>query len=99
MELGYDLFYYWIDDVHFKLTNDPLDTQEAYGKVNAAIRLDLPSSGRTATLIGKNLTDEQTSSLGDSTTGVGQAGDNGPTPNYKFLDPGRQIALQLAYQF
>ena len=23
LELGYDLFYYWIDDVHFKLTNDP----------------------------------------------------------------------------
>ena len=99
MELGYDLFYYWIDDVHFKLTNDPLDTQEAYGKVNAAVRLDLPSSGWTATLIGKNLTDKLTSSLGDSTTGVGQAGDIGPTPNYKFVDPGRQIALQLAYQF
>ena len=50
-------------------------------------------------LIGKNLADELTSSLGDSTTGVGQAGDIGPTPNYKFADPGRQIALQLAYTF
>ncbi|MEM7581885.1 MAG: TonB-dependent receptor [Acidobacteriota bacterium] len=99
LELGYDLFYYWIDDVHFKLTNDPLDTQESYGKVNAAIHLDWLDSGLTVTLIGKNLTDELTSSLGDSTTGVGQVGDIGPTPNYKFVDPGRQIALQLAYRF
>ncbi|MEM1205755.1 MAG: TonB-dependent receptor [Acidobacteriota bacterium] len=99
LELGYDLFYYWIDDVHFKLTNDPLDTQEAYGKVNAAVRLERPDSGWTVTLIGKNLTDELTSSLGDSTTGVGQVGDIGPTPNYKFVDPGRQVALQLAYRF
>lgn len=99
LELGYDLFYYWVDDVHFKLTNDPLDTQEAYGKVNASIRLESPKSGWTVSLIGKNLTDKLTSSLGDSTTGVGQAGDIGPTPNYKFADPGRQIALQLGYRF
>lgn len=99
LELGYDVFYYWIDDVHFKLTNDPLDTQEAYGKVNAAVSLGRPEGRWTTTLIGKNLTDELTSSLGDSTTGVGQVGDIGPTPNYKFVDPGRQIALQLAYRF
>lgn len=99
LELGYDLFYYWIDDVHFKLTNDPLDTQEAYGKIDAAIRLGSPDDGWTVTLIGKNLEDELTSSLGDSTTGVGQPGDIGPTPNYKFADPGRQIALQLGYTF
>ncbi|MEM8960128.1 MAG: TonB-dependent receptor [Acidobacteriota bacterium] len=99
LELGYDLFYYWLDDHHFKLTNDPLDSQEAYGKVNAAISLDLVNTGLTVTLIGKNLTDELTSSLGDSTTGVGQVGDIGPTPNYKFVDPGRQVALQLAYRF
>ncbi|MEM6795834.1 MAG: TonB-dependent receptor [Acidobacteriota bacterium] len=99
IELGYDLFYYWIDDVHFKLTNDPLDAQEAYGKVNAAVSFDWPRLGLTATVIGKNLTDELTSSLGDSTTGVGQLGDIGPTPNYRFVDPARQIALQLAYRF
>ncbi|MCG8459211.1 MAG: TonB-dependent receptor [Holophagales bacterium] len=99
LEVGYDLVYYWLDDVHFKLTNDPLDTQEAYGKINASIRLGSRTGGWTLSLIGKNLTDELTSSLGDSTTGVGQAGDIGPTPNYKFVDPGRQIALQLAYDF
>ena len=99
LELGYDLFYYWVDDVHFKLTNDPLDTQEAYGKINASISLGSSSHGWTVTLIGKNLTDKLTASLGDSTTGVGQAGDIGPTPSYKFAEPGRQVALQLAYRF
>ncbi|MEM9553611.1 MAG: TonB-dependent receptor [Acidobacteriota bacterium] len=99
LALVYDLFYYWIDDVHFKLTNDPLDTQDAYGKINASVSLSSRTAGWTVALIGKNLTDELTSSLGDSTTGVGQVGDIGPTPNYKFADPGRQIALQLSYQF
>ena len=99
LELGYELFYYWIDDVHFKLTNDPLDTQEAYGKVNATVSIGPPGGSWKLALIGKNLTDELTASLGDSTTGVGQAGDIGPTPNYKFAEPGRQIALQLMYDF
>lgn len=99
LELGYDLFYYWLDDFHFKLTNDPLDTQDAYGKVNASISLGARSGGWTVSLIGKNLTDKLTSNLGDSTTGIGQAGDIGPTPNYKFVEPGRQIALQLDYRF
>jgi outer membrane receptor protein involved in Fe transport len=99
LELGYDLFYYWVDDLHFKLTNDPLDTQEAYGKINASVSLGSPADGWRVSLIGKNLTDELTSSLGDSTAGVGQAGDIGPTPNYKFAEPGRQIALQVNYTF
>ncbi len=99
MELGYDLLYYWVDDVHFKLTNDPLDTQEAYGKINASISLATAGESWRFLLIGKNLTDRLTSSLGDSTTGVGQAGDIGPTPNYKFAEPGRQIALQARYRF
>ena len=98
-DLGYDLLYYWIDDVHFKLTNDPLDTQEAYGNFNALISVGPRDGAWTLSLIGKNLDDKLTSSLGDSTTGVGQAGDVGPTPNYKFADPGRQIALQVAYRF
>lgn len=98
-EVGYELFYYWIDDVHFKLTNDPLDTQEAYGKVNATVNVGPRGGAWTVALIGKNLADKLTSSLGDSTTGVGQAGDIGPTPSYKFAEPGRQIALQLRYAF
>jgi len=99
LELGWDLFYYWKDDVHFKLTNDPLDTQDAYGKIDASVRVGPPDGVWTVSLIGKNLTDELTSSLGDSTTGVGQPGDVGPTPNYKFAEPGRQLALQLTYRF
>jgi len=99
LELGYGLFYYWQDDVHFKLTNDPLDTQDAYGKIDASISIGSPEGGWTVSLIGRNLADELTASLGDSTTGVGQPGDIGPTPNYKFAEPGRQVALQLSYDF
>ena len=99
LELGYDLLYYWLDDFHFKLTNDPLDTQEAYGKFNASISLGSRGGSWTVSLIGKNLADKLTSNLGDSTFGIGQAGDVGTTPNYKFVEPGRQIALQLGYRF
>lgn len=99
LELGYDVFYFWIDDIHFKLTNDPLDTQEAYGKINATLGVGPRDGAWTLSLVGKNLTDELTSSLGDSTTGVGQPGDVGPTPNYKFVEPGRQVALQVEYRF
>lgn len=99
LDLGWELSYSWIDDVHFKLTNDPLDTQEAHGTIDASVRIDSRRHGWTLSVLGKNLSDELTASLGDSTTGVGQTGDVGPTPNYKFADPGRQVALQLAYRF
>ena len=98
-EWGYELFYYWQDDVHFKLANDPLDTQSAYGKINAVLSLGPQNGNWTLSLIGKNLSDKLTASSGDSTFAIGQAGDVGPTPNFKFAEPGRQLALQLHYLF
>jgi len=98
-ELGYELLYYWQDDIHFVLANDPLDTQSAYGKVNASISLGPTGGDWSVALVGKNLTDELTANAGDSTAALGQQGDIGPTPNFKFTEPGRQIGLQLRYRF
>lgn len=98
-ELGYDFFYYWQDDFHFVLANDPLDSQNAYGKVNASVSLGRPGSAWSLALVGKNLTDELTANAGDSTAALGQRGDIGPTPNFKFAEPGRQIGLQFRYRF
>jgi outer membrane receptor protein involved in Fe transport len=99
LEYGYSLFYYWQDDSHFKLANDPLDSQEAFGKINASIRLGPTDGSWLLALIGKNLTDELTANSGDSTAAIGQSGDIGPTPNFKFPEPGRQVALQATYRF
>ena len=98
-DAGYELFYYWQDDFHFKLANDPLDSQSAYGKLDASITLGPKNGAWTLALIGKNLTDELTASSGDSTAAIGQPGDIGPTPNFKFPEPGRRLALQLRFAF
>ncbi len=98
-EWGYDLFYYWQDDIHFVIANDPLDSQSAFGKVDASVTI-APSRGSwELALVGRNLSDELTANAGDSTAAIGQPGDIGPTPNFKFPEPGRQLALQLRYRF
>ena len=98
-ELGYDLFYYWKDDFHFVLANDPLDSQDSFGKVDASVNFGPTRGAWVLALIGRNLTDELTANAGDSTFAIGQPGDVGPTPNFKFPEPGRQLALQLTYRF
>lgn len=98
-EFGYDVFYYWKDDFHFVIANDPLDSQSAFGKVNAAVTFGPAQGSWSLSLIGKNLSDELTASSGDSTAAIGQPGDIGPTPNFAFPEPGRQLALQLMYRF
>lgn len=98
-EFGYDLFYYWLDDFHFVLANDPLDAQDSYGKINASVSFGPAGGSWTVAVIGKNLADELTANAGDSTFAIGQPGDIGPTPNFRFAEPGRQIALQLQYRF
>ena len=97
--LGYDLLYYWQDDFHFKLANDPLDSQTAFGKVNALVSLGPASGDWRVSIIGKNLTDKLTANSGDSTFAIGQPGDIGPTPNFKFPEPGRQLGVQFSYEF
>ena len=98
-KMGYEIFYYWKDDFHFVLANDPLDSQSAFGKVDASLSFGPKAAPWTLALIGKNLTDKLTANAGDSTFAIGQSGDIGPTPNFKFVEPGRQIGLQLRYRF
>jgi hypothetical protein len=88
----------WQDDVHFALANDPLDSQTSFGKVNASVSFGPADGIWELSLIGKNLSDELAANSGDSTAAIGQPGDVGPTPNFKFPEPGRQIALQLRYR-
>lgn len=52
----------YTDEVYQQLDNDPIDSQEAFTKINAHLRLTNLSQGWELALIGKNLSDEKTAS-------------------------------------
>ena len=92
--LGAD--YLWSDDVVVGNDLDPELIQEAVGKVNANISLGARDDRWELSLIGRNLTDEQTFPWGND---VPLAGFGFSGTYFKFIDPPAHAELRLRVNF
>jgi len=103
-QVGYNLFYRWVDDQFFEIAFDPLSTQESYGKFDATLSFGPANGSWKVSLIGKNLNDKLTAHNGNTSTLAGQIGDQtfpapGDLPRFKMPDVGRQLAVQVRMNF
>ncbi len=76
------------------LTNDPNLVQPAYAKVNASIALSDESSFWTVALVGRNLTNKVTAAFGNTSDAIG-----GPGSYFEFIDPPREISVQVRLKY
>ena len=97
MELKLWAQYLWIDEMMLQLDLDPLDYQEAYGKVNARISLTGNDEKWSVSLVGRNLTDEYTTGYSSDTAALVPTASNGT--HFKFLDETRAIGIQARINF
>ena len=85
------------DDYNPSQTLDPVLDQSGYTKVNARIALSGMNSGWEIALVGKNLTDEDVLTYGNSTPLAYST--YGAKSRYTFYERGRSVALQGTYRF
>ncbi len=86
----------YTDDYDYANDLDPALAQDSYVKVNARIQLSDMDDTWSLAILGKNLTDEKTSTWGNDVPLAGQ----GFTQTYfQHIDPPRSIEIQAAYNF
>ncbi len=94
LRAGVDLMY--SDDYEVANDGDPVLAQDSFTKVNA--RLSLASSDQTwsIAILGKNLTDEKTTTWGND---VPLAGQGFGETYFQHIDAPRSVEIQARYQF
>ena len=80
----------------------PESGQDSYTRVNAAVRLSGNDETWSVSLVGRNLTDEQTATSGSTSpftgSGTGTAAAI-PADSISYVAPGRTIGVEFAYNF
>jgi len=94
MKLGLDVMY--SDDVVIPNDQDEVLNQDAFWKLNARIQLANVGDTWSLALIGKNLTDEETTVWGND---VPLAGQGFSGTYFQFIDAPRSFILQAKYRF
>jgi outer membrane receptor protein involved in Fe transport len=96
MELraGVDMLY--SDEYEVANDLDPAVAQDSYIKVNARIQLASIEQTWSIALLGKNLTDEETTTWGND---VPLAGQGFGETYFQHIDPPRSLEIQARYQF
>ncbi|MGI9287262.1 MAG: TonB-dependent receptor [Pseudomonadales bacterium] len=96
MELraGIDMMY--SDEYEVANDLDPVLLQDSYVKVNARIQLASIEQTWSIALLGKNLTDEETTTWGND---VPLAGQGFGETYFQHIDPPRSVEIQARYQF
>lgn len=84
------------DDYHFANDLDPVLEQDAYTKINARIGLASADQTWSIAVLGKNLTDEKTSTWGND---VPLAGQGFSQTYFQHIDAPRSVEIQAAYKF
>ncbi len=87
---------YYTDHYFVAPTLDPKQVQESYYKVNARLGLGSQSGGWDVSVIGKNIFDEQILPYGNVTP---LASLFGAFSSWRFVEPGRSIAIQATARF
>ena len=80
-------------------TLDPNQTQDSYAKFNARLAVGDPSRRWEIALLGKNLFDERTVSMGASTPLAFSPATFGAYSQANVVDEGRTFALQGRFNF
>ncbi|HEY7753760.1 MAG TPA: TonB-dependent receptor [Steroidobacteraceae bacterium] len=94
LQAGADVYY---SDKYFVApTLDPKQMQESYYKVNARIGIGSQSGSWDVSLIGKNVFDEQILPYGNVTP---LASLFGAFSSWRFVEPGRSVAIQGTVRF
>ncbi|MCY4154497.1 MAG: TonB-dependent receptor [Gammaproteobacteria bacterium] len=91
-ELLSDLRVMFEDDIHTSDDNDPFLDQSAYAKLDFSVTLKNPGDTWELSVVGKNLTDKQTSHQGNDlplSSGT----------YFRFLDKPRTVAVQARYNW
>ncbi len=81
------------DEYYGDIDLDPLAIQESYTRINASARIVSPSENWVVSLIGRNLTEEKVMASSFDTPVAAGPGQNA------YLDPPRELAVQLTYSF
>ena len=80
-----------VDSYYLTYSLDPLGLQTAYVKLNARATLTLPGSRWDLSLVGRNLTNQLTSDFGNTTSLASSF--------FRFIEPPREIMLQVRYSY
>ncbi|MEH6581892.1 MAG: TonB-dependent receptor [Halioglobus sp.] len=94
MKFGMDVMY--SDDFVIPNDQDPVLNQDAYWKLNARVQLANNGDTWSVALIGKNLTDEETTTWGND---VPLAGQGFGETYHQQIDAPRSYVLQAKYRF
>lgn len=94
LHAGADVYY--TDQYFVAPTLDPKQKQESYYKVNARLGIGSQSGSWDLSLIGKNVTDEQILPYGNVTP---LASLFGAFSSWRFVEPGRSVAIQGTVRF
>jgi outer membrane receptor protein involved in Fe transport len=94
MRLGLDAMY--SDEYVIPLDQDEVLSQEAYWKFNARVQIAGTDDTWSLALLGKNLTNEETTAYGND---VPLAAQGFSSTYYQHIDPPRSYELQVRYNF
>ncbi len=94
MKLGTDAMY--SDDYIVPNDQDPVLNQDAFWKINARIQLDSTDGTWSVAVLGRNLTDEETTSWGND---VPLAGQGFSETYFQHINAPRSYELQARYHF
>ncbi|GAB5452795.1 MAG: TonB-dependent receptor [Halioglobus sp.] len=94
MKLGADAMY--SDDYIVPNDQDPVLNQDAFWKLNARVQLDSTDGKWSVALLGRNLTDEQTTTWGND---VPLAGQGFSKTYFQHINAPRSYELQATYRF
>jgi outer membrane receptor protein involved in Fe transport len=97
LEFRSNLDLIFTDDYNPSQTLDPALDQDGYTKINARIAIADPSANWEVALIGKNLTDEEVMTYGNSTPLAFSLFD--AKSRYAFFERERSVAIQGVYRF
>ena len=92
-DIRFDLVYTGDYDVPGDL--DPFLAQDAFVKIGARLGVTSPGGGWHFAIVGKNLTDERTTTWGNDVPLSNLLGNN----YFQHIDPPRTVILQALYRF